>query len=77
MRCDAMSTDPNNLQERVGDDLLVGASAIADEMGMEAHGIYYAHKKKLLPIKKWGKHLIASRSQLRRAARALTSTAQT
>jgi len=68
-----MSTNPTNLQERVGDDLLVGAEAIADEMNMETHAVYYAHQKKLLPIKKWGKHLVASRSQLRRTARALTS----
>lgn len=69
-----MNNDPSNL-ERVGDDLLVGAAAIATEMGMSPSEIYYAHRKKLLPIGKMGKFLIASRSRLRRAARVLTSAA--
>jgi hypothetical protein len=67
-------------QERVGDDLLIGAAAIGAELNMSESEVYYVHKKQLkdgsadLPISKWGKHLIASRRRLRRAAAALTST---
>jgi hypothetical protein len=65
--------DPSKQSERVGDDLLVGAAAIGAEMNMSDSEVYYAHKKKLLPIGKWGKHLISSRSKLRRHAGAITS----
>jgi hypothetical protein len=61
--------------DRVGDDLLVGAPAIAREMGMNEREVYYARKRKLLPIGKFGKLLIASKTKLRRAARALTESA--
>ena len=60
-------------QERVGDDLIIGAKAIGAEMAMEPAEVYYAHRMKLLPIGKWGKQLIASRRKLRRKARALTA----
>jgi len=61
-------------QDRVGDDLLVGATAIADELRMSPSEVYYIAKKKKLPIGKWGSQLIASKSKLRRAARAITET---
>ena len=64
--------NPNPPQDRVGDDLLIGASAIAAEMKMKEHEVYYAHRKKLLPIGKLGKLLIASKVKLRRTARNLT-----
>jgi hypothetical protein len=60
-------------QERVGADLLIGAEAIGAEMNMTEGEVYYAKRMKLLPIGKWGKHLIASRRKLRRAAQAITS----
>ena len=76
-----MENDPNqSSQERVGDDLLIGAAAIAAELGVEEAAIYHIHKKQKsqatpkIPISKWGKHLVASRRRLRRAAAALTST---
>jgi hypothetical protein len=63
----------------VADDLLIGASAIAGELraigfpNCEESEVYYIAKAKKLPINKWGKFLIASRSALRRAAHALTA----
>jgi hypothetical protein len=60
-------------QDRLADDLLVGAPAIGAELGIETTAVYYIYKKGKLPIRKWGKYLIASRRTLRRAARALTS----
>jgi hypothetical protein len=70
-----MENDPNQSshQERVGDDLLIGAAAIGAELNMSESEVCYVHKKQQLPIGKWGKHLIASRRRLRRAAAALTS----
>jgi hypothetical protein len=59
--------------ERLADDLLVGAAAIAKELGIPEHAVYYIHRKKRLPVGKLGKNLIASRAKLRRAANALTS----
>jgi hypothetical protein len=59
--------------ERLADDLLVGAAAIAQELGISQDAVYYIHRKKRLPVGKLGKNLIASRSKLRRAANALTS----
>jgi hypothetical protein len=58
---------------RVADDLLVGASAIADELGVSVRAVYLLRQTKRLPIRKLGKNLIASRTQLRRAAKALTA----
>jgi hypothetical protein len=59
--------------ERLADDLLVGAAAIAEELGVSRHAVYYIAARQRLPIGKLGKNLIASRSKLRRAANALTS----
>lgn len=67
-----------SLQQRADDDFLKGAAAIAEHL--RSHGlsvtsgdVYYLAKAKKLPIGKWGKNLIASKSQLdrklRRAAR--------
>ena len=54
--------------ERLADDLLIGAQAIADELGVEPHQVNYIFKTKKLPIGKMGKQYIASKKQLRRAA---------
>jgi hypothetical protein len=59
--------------ERLADDLLIGAPAIAAELGVEVAAVYYIFKKKRLPIGKFGKNLIASRSKLRRATLTLAS----
>jgi hypothetical protein len=58
---------------RVADDLLVGASAIAEELGVSVRTVYWFRQHQRLPIRKLGKNLIASRNQLRRAAKALTA----
>ena len=58
---------------RVADDLLIGAASIAQEIGVNVRAVYLLKQTGRLPIKKLGKNLIASRGQLRRAAKALTS----
>jgi hypothetical protein len=60
-------------EERVADDILRGAAAIAAELGCGREGVYYLHRMQRYPISKLGKMLIASRRQLRRAHRILTS----
>jgi hypothetical protein len=64
---------PTLEQQKLADDLLLGARAIADELGVDQHAVYYLAKMKRLPIGKLGKNLIASRTTLRRAALALTT----
>lgn len=58
---------------KLADDLLIGAPAIADELGTSVAAVYYLHRTHRLPIGKLGKNLIASRTKLRRAANALTA----
>jgi hypothetical protein len=64
--------------ERLADDLLDGGAEIADflrELGLRANTreVYHLHKTRRLPIGRLGRKLIASRSQLRRATKALTA----
>ena len=40
---------------RVAADLLVGASAIADELGVSVRAVYLLRQTKRLPIRKLGK----------------------
>jgi hypothetical protein len=61
-------------------DLLIGAAAIASELkelGLleeaDEDKVYYTARMKKLPIGRYGKSLLASRTKLRNAARALTS----
>jgi hypothetical protein len=62
------------------DDLLKGASAIAEYLRSEGldvdeGGVYYLHRSGKCSIGKWGKNLIASKARsrdLHRAAKALT-----
>jgi hypothetical protein len=61
-------TEETQKPERLADDLLVGAAAIAHELGISEDAVYYIHRKKRLPIGKLGKNLIATRTKLRRAA---------
>lgn len=68
-----MSTTTEEKSERLADDLIVGAPAIARELGIKTHAVYYIYAKRRLPIGKLGKNLIASRNKLRRAALALAS----
>ena len=62
---------PDTKLERIADDVLIGARAIAEEIGEDENCIYYLHKTQRLPIGKLGKNLIATRTGLRRALRAL------
>jgi hypothetical protein len=60
-------------QDRVGADLLLGATEIANALTEEFERevteseVYYIAKTKKLPIGRWGKNLISTRSKLRRA----------
>jgi hypothetical protein len=60
-------------KDRLADDLLNGAEAIGNFLGVPVHAVYHIHKKKRLPIGKLGKIYIASKTKLRRAVNALTS----
>jgi hypothetical protein len=60
--------------DRLADDLLRGAPAIAEFIGTSEAAVYHLYRKKRLPIGKLGKILIAFRSELRRAAEALITT---
>jgi hypothetical protein len=82
-----MSEQTRN-DERVADDVLRGAAAIADELGTTEEQIYYEHAKrekarrsgdaekvaKTYPIVRVGKLLMASRRELRRTHRNFTSS---
>jgi hypothetical protein len=59
--------------DRLADDLLSGATEIADFLGTNTREVYYLVKTRRLPIGRLGRKLIASRSQLRRATRILTN----
>ena len=63
---DTLETESHT--ERLADDLLIGAQAIATELGVEPHQVNYIYKTKKLPIGKMGKQYISSKKQLRRAA---------
>jgi hypothetical protein len=65
--------DTNEQPERIADDLLVGASKIAEELGVSTRAVYHIVRTKRLPIGKLGKNLAASRRRLRRAALVLTA----
>jgi hypothetical protein len=51
--------------ERVSDDLLISAEAIADEIGLTPQQVYYQYRAGNLPLKKLGALLIASKRALR------------
>jgi hypothetical protein len=59
--------------DRLADDLLNGAAEIAEFLGTNTREIYWLARTKRLPIGRLGRKLIASRAQLRRAAKALTA----
>jgi hypothetical protein len=59
--------------ERLGDDLLIGATAIAHELKVKPHQVNYIYKTKKWPIGKMGKQYIASKRRLREAALAYTA----
>ena len=59
--------------ERLADDLLSGGPEIAAYLGCPLREVYHLAKTTRLPIGRLGRQLIASRGQLRRAAKALTA----
>jgi hypothetical protein len=67
------STEIESQSSRIADDLLIGAAAIAEELGVEIHQIHYLYRMKRLPIGRLGKHYIASKKKLRNAALACTA----
>ncbi len=68
-----MHANSDDKEERLADDLLIGAPAIAAELGRSESQVYYLAKTKRLPIGRLGKNLVALRSKLRGAAKALTA----
>jgi hypothetical protein len=54
-------------ESKLADDLLTGAQEIADFLGWPVDRVYYAQRKRRLPIGKHGELLIARKSQLDRA----------
>jgi hypothetical protein len=59
--------------DRLADDLLSGAAEIAEFLGCNVREVYHLAQTQRLPIGRLGKKLIASRTQLRRAAKSLTA----
>jgi hypothetical protein len=68
-----MDTPDRPQADRLADDLLYGAAAIARELGIDLHAVYYIHRTQKLPIGRLGKTLVASRRKLARATNSLTS----
>jgi hypothetical protein len=62
--------------ERISDDLLVGATAIGEEIGQSRNVVYHLHKRRLIPTARHGGKLIAFRSELRRYLQKLTAAAR-
>lgn len=51
----------------LAEELLKGAKAIADELGLSRSEVYRLADRKLIPVKRIGGRLYAQRSELRRA----------
>jgi hypothetical protein len=65
------TVETTSQSDRIGDDLLIGALAIAAELKCKPHQVNYIYKKKKYPIGKFGGLYIASKKKLRAAAQAL------
>jgi hypothetical protein len=61
-----LNASDRNQQPPLADDLIVGAEAIAKELGLTPRQVFYFAAKGELPIRKLGRLLTASRSRLRR-----------
>lgn len=61
------------METRVGDDLLWGVRAIAEELGMKDRQVYYQLEKGQLPGGKSGETWVASRQALRAYFQELTA----
>jgi hypothetical protein len=61
-------------KQRIADDLCYGAASIAKELGTTRRQVYHLAATERVPIGRWGKTLIAFRSELRRSlAKKLTA----
>jgi hypothetical protein len=60
-------------KDKVADDLLIGAPAIAEFLGVKEDAVYHLVRTRRLPIGRLGRNLIASRKKLQRAVSALTA----
>jgi len=56
---------PDGISARIAEDLLVGADAIAHEIGVPRRRVYNLVEKGLLPCTHEGATIVASRSRLR------------
>jgi hypothetical protein len=68
-----MDQEAQRQADRLADDLLNGGPEIANFLGCPLREVYHLAKTRRLPIGRLGRKLIAWRSQLRRAAKALTA----
>ena len=69
-----MEVDSKDIaKQRLADDLLTGAAAIAEELGTTRRQVYHLAKTKRVPIGRWGRILVASKKELRRAVGQLTA----
>jgi len=59
--------------ERLGDDLILGAAAIAEELGVTEDQVHNWIAKKRIPVGRIGRSLIARRSELQRAISKITA----
>jgi hypothetical protein len=64
---------PHALHSPVGDDLLLGANAIAEFLGIEPKQVYYFASRRLIPAGKLGGILTASKQKLREHFDKITS----
>jgi hypothetical protein len=63
------------MSETLGDDLIVGAKPIAEELGMTERQVFYMAETGQLPVFKIGRKLAARRSTLRQRIVELERTA--
>ena len=61
----AETRDDQNISPRIGDDLICGASAIAEELGEPTRRIYYLLQNRKIPCFHLGGRWYARRSALR------------
>lgn len=64
--------EPAKQIDRLGDDLLSGANAIAEFLGTNAREVYLLAQTKRLPIGRLGRKLIASKRSLARHVEKIT-----
>ena len=70
---ETMDKEAAKQSETLAADLLSGAAEIAEFLGTNAREVYHLAQTQRLPIGRLGRKLIASRSQLRRAAKTITA----